>query len=111
MHHFREHVRKGLISIHKIHTRYQLGDLLTKPQPENLFESQRESLMQWDAEDMTKEQLSQPAQHLRACEIIDNAERLNQLASKEGRNVMQPVELTELNEHQVKTEELPGVLD
>ena len=40
MHHFREHVRKGLVSIHKIPTRFQLGDIATKAQPEALFVSQ-----------------------------------------------------------------------
>jgi hypothetical protein len=46
LHHFREHVRKGLISMNKIPTQYQLGNIATKPQPEALFVSQRESLMQ-----------------------------------------------------------------
>lgn len=46
MHHFREYVRAKLISLHKIPTRYQLGDIATKAQPEDLFVSQRESRMQ-----------------------------------------------------------------
>jgi hypothetical protein len=71
MHHFREHVRNGEISIHKIPTRYQLGDIATKPQPEELFVFQRESLMQWEAEFMTKEELSLPAHQLRACDISE----------------------------------------
>ncbi len=76
MHHFREHVRKKLISLHKIPTRFQLGDIATKPQPEDLFVSQRESLMQWESEFMTKKELSLPAHHMRACDISDQAESL-----------------------------------
>jgi hypothetical protein len=45
LHHFREYVRNGGISINKIPTEYQLGDMATKPQPEALFLSQQESLM------------------------------------------------------------------
>jgi hypothetical protein len=71
LHHFREHIRKGLISVHKIPTEYQLGDNATKPQPEALFVSQRESLMQWDSEIMTREELALPAHHLRVCDIAD----------------------------------------
>ena len=80
MHHFREHVRKGLISIHKIPTKYQLADIATKPQPYDLFASQRESLMQWEAETMMIEQLNTPAKHLRVCEIIDQVAKLNEQA-------------------------------
>lgn len=42
MHHFREHVRNKLVSIHKVRTEQQLADIATKPQPRALFESQRE---------------------------------------------------------------------
>ena len=42
LHHFREYVRQGEVSIVKVPSRYQLGDHLTKPQPRELFESQRE---------------------------------------------------------------------
>jgi hypothetical protein len=76
MHHFREHVRKGLVTINKIPTQFQLGDIATKAQPEALFVSQRESLMQWDSEGMTVEELRLPARHLRACEISDGAKRI-----------------------------------
>ena len=69
LHHFREHVRLGRISLHKISSRYQFADIATKPQPTDLFESQRESLMQWEAELATAEQLQQPAKHLRACDV------------------------------------------
>jgi len=57
--------------MHKVPSRYQLGDIATKPQPRALFESQRESIMQWEAEDMTIEELQLPAKHLRACDIIE----------------------------------------
>jgi hypothetical protein len=75
-HHFREHVRLGKITINKIPTRYQLGDIATKAQPEDLFVSQRESILQWDAEFATKEELMLPAHHLRACDISDDSESL-----------------------------------
>jgi len=88
MHHFREHVRKKLISIHKLPTQYQLADLATKAQPEALFVAQRESLMQWESEGKTRAELDRrltqellPSSHLRACEIIEHAEALNQHAS------------------------------
>ena len=77
LHHFREHVRKGAISINKIPTQYQLGDMATKPQPEALFVSQRESLMQWESEFKTKEELALPANHLRECDISDQAQSLS----------------------------------
>jgi hypothetical protein len=70
MHHFREHVRSGKITIHKVPTELQLADIATKPQPQPLFVSQREGLLQWDAEFMSREELLQPAKHLRACEVI-----------------------------------------
>ena len=75
-HHFREHVKRGAISIHKVPTELQLADIATKPQPRALFESQRESMMQWEAEHMTPEELLLPAKHLRAFEIMDHATRL-----------------------------------
>lgn len=64
MHHFREHVLRGLITIHEASTELQLGDIATKPQPRPLFESQRESAVQWDAELATKEELLLPAKHV-----------------------------------------------
>jgi hypothetical protein len=69
MHHFREHVRQGKISLHKIPSRYQLADIATKPQPVALFEEQRESLLQWEAEHATAASLlnSPLENHLRAC--------------------------------------------
>ncbi len=76
MHQFREHVRKGKVSILKIPTRFQLGDIATKARPEALFVSQRESLLQWEAETMTRKELTLPAKHLRACDISDSSEAL-----------------------------------
>ena len=73
MHHFREHVRQGLVTIYKVSSELQLADIATKPQPEKLFVSQRESLLQWESERKTKEEIQQPADHLRACEIIELA--------------------------------------
>jgi len=71
LHHFREHVKQRLITIHRVPTAFQLADIATKPQPVALFESQRESIMQWESETMSLEELQLPARHLRACEIID----------------------------------------
>ena len=76
MHHFREYVRKGLVSINKIPTQYQLGDIATKAQPEALFVSQRESILQWEAEYMSKEELALPVKHLRACDISERSAEL-----------------------------------
>jgi hypothetical protein len=73
MHHFREHVRKGLINLHKIPTRYQLADIATKPQPVALFEEQREALLQWDSELATTEELRLQATHLRACDVLSDS--------------------------------------
>ena len=36
-HHFREHVRKGLIKIFPVDTKDQIADALTKPLTQNLF--------------------------------------------------------------------------
>ena len=83
MHHFREAVKNGDVTTHKTPTRFQLGDLATKAQPRELFESQRESIMQWEAEGMTKEQLQQPTKHLRACDIVDYGELLNRWMSED----------------------------
>ena len=90
MHHFREHVRKGRISIHKIPTRYQLADIATKPQPEALFVSQRESLMQWDSEHKSVEELQQAAKHLRACDIARDSEVLSHM---KGQPALEPAVL------------------
>jgi hypothetical protein len=70
MHHFREHVRSGAVSLHKIASRLQLADIATKPQPLELFTSQRESLMQWESEFLTVSELLGPVKHLRACDIV-----------------------------------------
>ena len=88
LHHFGEDARLGKIAIHKMPTECQLADLATKAQPENLFVAQREALMQWTAEDMSRNKLDRrlaadlsPSSHLRACEITEHAEALIQHAS------------------------------
>ena len=73
-HHFREHVRKKMISIEKVASEDQLGDIATKPQPEAIFVAQRERLMQWDAEYKEKTELLLPTCHLRVCKILSNCE-------------------------------------
>jgi len=40
-HHFREHVRKGLIKIFPIDTKDQIADILTKPLAQNDFQRHR----------------------------------------------------------------------
>ena len=50
MHHFREYVRSGRITIHKVPTEDQLADIATKPQPRSLFEKQRELILKWSVE-------------------------------------------------------------
>ena len=72
LHHFREFVKRGEVSIHKVQSKLQLADLLTKPQPRDLFEAQRESIMLWQDEDLLREELELPGKHLRACEIIES---------------------------------------
>jgi hypothetical protein len=84
LHHFREHVRKGEITLHKVESRYQLADIATKPQPVDLFESQRESIMQWESELKTKDELQETAKHLRACEIIGKIMRDQPARSHDG---------------------------
>jgi hypothetical protein len=88
LHHFREHVRQKQITIHKIPSRYQLADILTKPQPEQLFVSQCESILQWQSATLHKDDLDKPAKHLRACEIIEQAESLNDQESQHAKQVV-----------------------
>jgi hypothetical protein len=57
LHHFREHVRTGKISIQHVASEKQLADIATKPQPTDLFVAQRESILQWEAEHKPKEDL------------------------------------------------------
>jgi hypothetical protein len=40
-HHFRKHVRKGLIKIFPINTKDQIADVLTKPLAQNIFQRHR----------------------------------------------------------------------
>jgi hypothetical protein len=69
MHHFREHVRTGKISIQHVPSKLQLADIATKPQPEALFIDQRERIMHWQAEHATEAELAALASiHLEACD-------------------------------------------
>jgi hypothetical protein len=47
LHHFREHVVKGLISIWHVPTTEQLADIGTKPLAQELFEKFRKYIMGW----------------------------------------------------------------
>jgi hypothetical protein len=67
MHHFREHVRTGKISIQHIQSKLQLADITPKPQPEALLVDQRERIMNWQAEHATSTELAALASiHLEA---------------------------------------------
>ena len=46
-HHFREHVRQGLVKIFPISTHDQIGDIMTKPLPQNDFQRLRKKMLQW----------------------------------------------------------------
>eukprot|EP00957_Ditylum_brightwellii_P179813 13697468-Ditylum_brightwellii.AAC.1 len=46
-HHFRKHVRQGLIHIYLVSTEDQLADMLTKPVPKNVFVLHCNRLMKW----------------------------------------------------------------
>jgi hypothetical protein len=46
-HHFREHVRLGIIKIFPISTENQLADIFTKPLPQNLFLRLRKELLHY----------------------------------------------------------------
>jgi hypothetical protein len=46
-HHFREAVRTGQISVHKIDTTQQEADIFTKPLDESTFQYIRKLLMGW----------------------------------------------------------------
>ena len=46
-HHFRQHVAKGLISVFQVTSVQQLGDMFTKPLPEELFQSLCQGIMGW----------------------------------------------------------------
>jgi hypothetical protein len=48
-----------------------MANIATKPQPVALFEEQRESLLQWQAETATMDELQQQLMdHLRACDVV-----------------------------------------
>jgi hypothetical protein len=85
-------VRTGKVTIHKVPSRLQLADIATKPQPRELFESQRESLMQWESEFRTKEENNQAREHLRACDIVYEVSRS---VSREGQPALNPASPTE----------------
>jgi hypothetical protein len=44
-HHFRSHVRQGLIAVSHVSTEDQVGDIFTKPLPQNLFIKHRKRLL------------------------------------------------------------------
>jgi hypothetical protein len=46
-HHFRQFVDDGTIAVEAISTEKQQADLLTKPLPENIFQSHRMAIMGW----------------------------------------------------------------
>ena len=95
LHHFRESVRQGKITIHKIPSVYQLADIATKPQSEKLFLAQREIILQWQTEFMTTDELKTelPDKQLRACEIMEQSTLLCKQADETkalSKNNLQP---------------------
>ena len=46
-HHFRDHVRKGLVKIFPISTSEQIADILTKTLPQNDFQRLRRKMLMW----------------------------------------------------------------
>ena len=44
-HHFREHVRSGLVTLFHIDTKSQTADMITKPLDQNLFVCHRKKLL------------------------------------------------------------------
>jgi len=68
----------------KIPAKWQLTDIATIAQPEELFLSQRESLMRWESKGKTKAQLLQPEEHLRACDIAREFLRVSLLPRLQG---------------------------
>ena len=44
-HHFRDHVKKGLISVHQVSTTEQITDIFTQPLQEAIFENIAEALL------------------------------------------------------------------
>ena len=47
MHHFREHVASGRISVQQVTTEEQVADIATKPLPAPLFSKFRKLIMGW----------------------------------------------------------------
>ena len=47
-HHFREFVRRGLITLQPVSTANQLADIFTKPLPRDLFIKFRDQILLWD---------------------------------------------------------------
>ena len=50
-HHFREHVKAGLIRILPIDTKDQLADIFTKPLGQELFNKFREGIQKWSKDE------------------------------------------------------------
>jgi hypothetical protein len=69
--------------MNKIPTQDQLRDIATKLQHEDCLVSQRELLMQWQFKCTTKEELSVPAHHMRACGNNDQVDSFCRESSDE----------------------------
>ena len=92
-------MRNGSISIHHDASEFQLGDMLTRPQPEALFVAQRESITHWNAEHCSAEELLLIPSHLRECGIKDingdqNARSQQDSGIPENPSVDHPIEET-----------------
>ena len=94
LHHFRERVREGSISLQHIASEFQLADMLTKPQPEALFVAQREAILHWSsAQDTQAVRPSEPS-HLRACDITGTGSEPGNESSQRDMDTMENSEAT-----------------
>jgi hypothetical protein len=120
LHHFRERVRNGSISIQHVPSEKQLADMLTKPQPEALFALQRESVLNWKSEyDNAKYDGHLLPDHLRACDIPMSgdgvgqhdpgitSDHLRNIATKEDESRSNPIPNDECFERSSKPPDEP----
>ena len=47
LHHFRDHIKRGDITVEHISTKEQIADMFTKPLPRDQFKKLREKLLGW----------------------------------------------------------------
>ena len=52
--HFRDHVKKGLITIEHVPSKYQLADIFTKPLPREQYMRLRDQILGWTSTPLTQ---------------------------------------------------------